>query len=527
MGGDSTTLLGILNADTEEATVHVWLDYTSDGQAYRYDLPETVIPGRGTALIDLSEYVGSGVADADGDIIPAGVTFGGYRVRKVAGGTSRRLTTEALLVNRRTKTFLPLYNTCCGYTDVSSQPSSISGPVGSTAQVVLFAENTCSGFPEPIAANWSSSNSDVASVNSSGGVSFNNPGSASITGSALVEIAQPGCDPGMQPGLEGGGGDFIVCCGCITDQQSDSTSASVSNPTLNLSCPASVTRGQSAQCSASVTNVGSNATITFTSWKFTAGAVTVNRSCTNCPATWSGNMVTSGTVAVTAKVNNTNLPQVTRTITVTNRNWHTSPASPAQVPNGTIVTLPVPPQPNVPEPGDSGLGVSEEQTGNPAFSHATVGDNGPNHGFTYYATQPAFSPLFFRYTINPDLENSGSVFSQRQCGNYDPNSNPGGFISWTNLLTQTRRHEFNHPVQSHHAFYSVAMNLNNPGDFVESRVAPPGSNPTTFNQDTQSGLDSRYSQIFAASMAEPFPVNHSETNVFLGDINYAPYAPCN
>ncbi|MGH9813388.1 MAG: hypothetical protein ACRD4T_09670, partial [Candidatus Acidiferrales bacterium] len=377
IGGDSTTLLGILNADSEEATVQIWLDYTSDGQAYRYDLPETVISGRSTALIDLSEYVGSGLADADGDVIPAGVTFGGYRVRKVAGGTHRRLTTEALLVNRRTKTFLPLYNTCCGYTGAELVPKPLSGSVGSTQTVRLRATNLCSGIPEFLPnAQFSSSNSSVASVSGVGvgTVSFNNPGSATITGTAIVDIPDVNCNPDPDvPPIFYDNEPPPPCCGCSSIPRSDSTSASVSTPTLNLSCPASVTRGQGAQCTASVTNVGSNATITFTSWKFTSGPVTVNRSCTSCPATWSGTMATSGTVAVTAKVNNTDLPQATRTITITNRNWHTNPASPTQVPNGTIVTLPVPPQPNVPEPGDSGLGVSEEQTGNPAFSHTTVG----------------------------------------------------------------------------------------------------------------------------------------------------------
>jgi hypothetical protein len=385
---------------------------------------------------------------------------------------------------------------------------------------------------EPLWASFSTNNSNVASVDDAQGfaiVSLNNPGSATVTGSALVDIAQPGCDPGVAPPYGEGEPGPIICCGCTTTSRSDSTSVSVSTPQLNLSCPASVIRGQSADCNASVTNVGSGATINL-DWKFTDGASTVTRSCvTTTPGcTKMGrDYGQGGTVTVTAKVNQTDLPAVSRTITVTNRAWHTNPASPTQVPNGTISPpLPVPPQPTG---DDSGLGVSEEQTGDGGFASTLIQDNGPNHGFAYFASPLNFPFLFFRYTINPDLENSGSVFSQHQCGNYDPSTNPGGFISWINLFTQTRRHEFNSTTQSHHAFYSSAMNLsiNNPGDYFESRVASPGVSLAQFEGDTRTELNARYARIFGAARVEPFAVNQSETGMFLGNVNYIPYASCN
>src|SRR5206468_7176517 len=105
-------------------------------------------------------------------------------------------------------------------------------------------------------------------------------------------------------------------------------------------------------------------------------------------------------------------PQYSRTksVTVNNRNWHTNPASAAQVANGTFIILPVPPQSSREDPG---LGAAAETTGNAAFSH-TVLAAGPNNGYAYYPSIPTWSPLFFKYTINPDLENSGSTFSQKQ-----------------------------------------------------------------------------------------------------------------
>jgi hypothetical protein len=201
-------------------------------------------------------------------------------------------------------------------------------------------------------------------------------------------------------------------------------------------------------------------------------------------------------------------------LTVNARNWHTNPANPAQVPNGSFYNLPVPRQPTG---GDSGLGHFRETTSDPGAPNSTIISGGPNSGYAYWATQLSISTIF-QYEINPDLENSNSVFSTKQyvaCG----------FISWSNLLAQTRRHEYNSTIQSHHAFYKNSLNSSpkNPGDFVEQQVATPGGD---LAGPTRSGLDSRYNQIGADSQVEPFAVNVSETGEFLGNINYAPYASC-
>jgi hypothetical protein len=132
----------------------------------------------------------------------------------------------------------------------------------------------------------------------------------------------------------------------------------------------------------------------------------------------------------------------------------------------------------------------------------------------------------FRFDAIPirnksDLQSSTSQFSTHQWG-------ACGYISWSNLLTQTNRHEFNSSTQSHYGFYTVSINssANNPGDFFEQQVAPPGADLNAFANAARSGLNSRYTQIVVATSVEPFPVNDSETGTLLGNINYAPYATC-
>ena len=251
-------------------------------------------------------------------------------------------------------------------------------------------------------------------------------------------------------------------------------------------------------------------------WGFSGGGGTASKLGGN---NWSGTMAIGGTITVTFTIRG---QQYIRQcdVTVNNRNWQTNPASAMQVPNGTFLALPVPPQPTG---DDSGLGSSQVSTGDPGF----IG-GGPNNGYLFYSSPLTMSPLSYRYEINPDLEDQSSSFSQHQCG-------MGGIISWNDLITQTRRHEYNSSTQSHYAFYTTAMNssANNPGDYFQARVGAPGTDATQFGQDTRTGLNTRYDQIVAQSRTsgnppvEPYPVNYSETGQALGSINYAPYmSPC-
>jgi hypothetical protein len=293
--------------------------------------------------------------------------------------------------------------------------------------------------------------------------------------------------------------------GCIVNNAP--SSASAGSPNLNCG---TFTRGQTGSCSLGNLPAGASTS----DWKFTSGSVTVTPP-SNPGTSWSGIVVQSGEVPVKV-TSGTNSPTLKRNLTVNARNWHTNPANAAQVANGTFVLLPVPPQPSGP---DSGLGAFSESTSDTGANYTTIG-SGPNKGYTYYASQPSISTLF-QYEINPDLESSTSVFSTKQYGNC-------GFISWSNLFTQTKRHEYNSTTQSHHAFYKTSINsaAKNPGDFVEQQVAAPGANLLEFGDATRTGLNTRYNQIGVDSQVEPFGVNKSEAGTFLGNINYEPYASC-
>ncbi len=175
----------------------------------------------------------------------------------------------------------------------------------------------------------------------------------------------------------------------------------------------------------------------------------------------------------------------------------------------------------------SAFSVGKSPTG--AARRPTI-QAGPNAGFIYFSAPPTFTTVA-QHIINPDLLNSASVFSQSQCGNYNAQTNPAGFISYTNLLTQTERHEYNSTTQSHYAFYANAMNMTspnyNPGDYVESQVAAPGTDFNSFITATATGITNDIRAIGTATAVEPYPVNYDASGNFLGNINYAPYTSCN
>jgi len=178
---DYNTFITMLNTDTEEARVVVSLDYHVNGVRYSYDLAERAIPARASDAIDVGQVIASAVPDADGDVIPSSVSFGGYSVRKTSPSQCPTLTTEALLFNRRQRTFLSFYNTCCGdyvYVD----PFQFLDPVGFNGRLIVWSCNFCSGICVEIVQGityWST-NPAIASVDGGGNVAGIGPGNAVI-----------------------------------------------------------------------------------------------------------------------------------------------------------------------------------------------------------------------------------------------------------------------------------------------------------------------------------------------------------
>lgn len=494
---DASTESILFLSDESDKPARIGFSVTGDG--VRYYLTSLLLAPHETRAIDLRQLRDAQVADFENSRVPTVATDGSVTwVRidnvPVAG---------RLVVISRSGGIASNYDctTCnCPITlsSVGVTPGTCTMVPGGTMQCTATANyQNCNGYPFPSdvtdSSTWSSNNTPVSTVNTTGLETIQGGGTSTITASYR------------------GATSYTYNClkGCTCIEHDNPRSGSHGTSGTMLSC-GSVTRGQTVTCSLS--NIPAGAT--FSDWKFTDG--TNNVTTTSTTSSWSGTAVKSGTVSVQVASGGKS-PTLPASLTVNARNWHTGPASPSEVANGTLVTLPVPPQPS----GiDSGLGFFREVTGDTGTANSTIIGSGPNTGYAYWAAQLSISTTF-QYEINPDLENSTSQFSIHQWGGC-------GFISWSNLLAQTQRHEYNSATQSHYAFYKNSLSLaaHNPGDFVEQQVASPGDNLTQFASNTRGGLDTRYDQIKTDSEVEPFAVNESEMGTPLGDINYAPYASC-
>jgi hypothetical protein len=459
----------------------------------RYDLEQTLQPDE-QMWIDVGKLIREQLPDKNGKALPADLTSGSYEFSDLTNTGVGTLFEGKVIYDKTHGHVAYGCAACCGYDFLNAtlMYDPLGVPVGGPAGQGVIAPDMCQGgaladVSDIFWGAWSTASSSIATVDTHG----------THTGVAVGSTTSQtrGCLNDNDPRLN---------CPrkCTTPSGNDNV--------MKLSCPASVTRAGSATCSVSSAPTGA----TFSGWKFTdANSNTVTSG--NTASSWSGAMVTNGTVSVTVSAGGNSTP-LSAGISVNNRNWHTSPASPAEVSNGTFLALPVPPAQSG---NDSGLGASAYQLTDTGFSITTIGDSGPNSGYSYYASALNFSVSYYQYEINPDLENSNSTFSQHQSGT-------NGFISWSNLLAQTRRHEYNSTTQSHYAFYSNSLGTNNPGDYFESRVAPPPTNLSTFNSDTRSGINSRYTTITVNTSVEPYAVNYSETGVPLGNVCYSPYTAC-
>jgi hypothetical protein len=445
----------------------------------KYELEQTLQPDE-QMWIDVGKLIREHVPDKNGKTLPADVTSGSFEVRDLTDIAIGSLFEGKITYDKTYGHVAYGCARCCTYSGIGMDFNPLGIPFQGSSQNGVSAWESCAnrfvsvsfGFSN----GWSTINTAIATVNGTGLHTGHSVGS---TGTQAF--------------------GRLVTQRAVNCPASDVLASGGANVT-KLSCTSSVARGGTATCTVTPTGVA------VSNWKFTDSSNnTVTRS------TNTGTLVTGGTISVSA-----NSIPLSANINVTNRNWHTNPASPAEVANGTILTLPVPPAQSG---SDSGLGAGAYQLTDTGFSITTIGDSGPNSGYSYYASVLVFSSSYFHYEINPDLENSNSTFSQHQSGT-------NGFISWSNLLAQTNRHEWNSATQSHYAFYSNGLSSNNPGDYFESRVAAPSTNLTTFNADTRSGINSRYNTITADTSVEPYPVNYSETGTPLGNVCYSPYTAC-
>ena len=133
------------------------------------------------------------------------------------------------------------------------------------------------------------------------------------------------------------------------------------------------------------------------------------------------------------------------------------------------------------------------------------------------------------YIISPDLQNTSSAFYQAQCGNYNAQTNPNGFISGANLLADATRHESG-TVQSHYENYVVTQNssTNNLGAVAEGMTGL--ENFSALANSVTATLSQNVQTIFSATNVEPCGtpnVAYNASCVLQGYVNFQPYQACN
>lgn len=217
-------------------------------------------------------------------------------------------------------------------------------------------------------------------------------------------------------------GDSSVSTRCWEPDYYDFPPEPVTLP--SLSCTSSLTRGSTASCT-----VAPSSGVSVSGWTFkdTKGN-TVTRTADSGNLSWAGQMVTSGTVQVVARVSGTtgSLP-LSASVTVNNRsNFAFTTVNPAQL-NGTnsitcyagdTHTLNSPPADNQ-EEGHACADLAY------SFNFATVSDEGPNKGYEYVTSasdqsapgQPGNHPTKFEYIVLSDLL-TATTFYNAQCGDF-------------------------------------------------------------------------------------------------------------
>lgn len=259
---------------------------------------------------------------------------------------------------------------------------------------------------------------------------------------------------------------------------------------------------------------------TISRWHFDTDQLgTVTRQTNLSDSSWSGKMLVAGTAGVHVVVTGVAF-DLSAAVDVTPRTWTDAPVSPVEVPNGTIATLVSPPSNN------SMIGATLLDI-EYVFTPFQLADDGPNDGLWYVTTFSDNST--YQYEISPDAENSSSTFYVAQCGDYDPATNPSGFISGAVLLSNVREHESG-TVKGHYQQYAAAVTepQNDLAAGAEQEIGPAGTTQQGFQQQVLLDLNNRGAAIQSATASEAcnHDTSYDTTCTFRGYVNFVPYTSC-
>jgi len=501
--GDDT-MVTLWNPADEAQDLIFRLDYPGG----HYSFPIHLGP-KATQMFNISEIVNSQTPDAEGNVVSMNVQEGSAKLMGMRDEIEHIFVTmDGSIYNVQKATCYPYgCETCDG---VFGTVSLIDNPwyseVNHTKQLTATETyNTGTHYSVTNQRSWTSSNTSIATVGS-GLVNGVNPGSATV-------YAQ---DTYPEPVYTGNRCGDLPPCPFAFNTPGGQAPGNVAQ----LSCTSPVVRGQSTTCTISGPSGES-----ISGWTFTDGnGNQVSSSSTS--STWSGMMVTSGTVTVTA-----GSASLSYVIAVISRpSFAFTAANPSQLLgtnsitcySGQSTTLTSPPNNNQ----DEGAACADQ-----AFSFQTsspISDGGPNNGYQYILSASNSyngQATRYQYIVVSDLL-SATTFYNAQCGTYS-SSNSNGFIAGLQLKQNVFDHEMG-PVLSHWTEYVNAQNSsnNNIGSVVEAQIGAPGMPQQTFITNVNNVGGAARNAILAAVANEPCyglaTYDSSQACKYCGIINVGP-----
>lgn len=187
IAGNEHSMVLIQNVTDAEVEVRVTLEY-NNGQG-QYKLPVFSVPARGTRGVNIREVLASAQPDEDGNMIPAGVTFGAARIARADGRTIASLAVLGAMYDPVVGMCGEFVLPCIGVNRFSMFDDPTFGIAGSNGSVTAMAEwDDGTVSEETWQSSFGSSAPSIVAAHNGGGLNFLQPGDAWIDGSAFLPV---------------------------------------------------------------------------------------------------------------------------------------------------------------------------------------------------------------------------------------------------------------------------------------------------------------------------------------------------
>jgi hypothetical protein len=183
------SLITVGNAGKKTARVAVTLFY---GDHESYELPERSLVLGEQMWIDVGQLIRNQVPDKNGKTIAPDTMAGSYEIKDLNDMQLGYLYEGKITTDETFGHATYGCGTCCGYDSTYLLPDPLNAFIGGGGDFQVYATNSCTGQDQPKggAYNWLSSNTSVATVDTSGYMACISPGTAGI--SSLIDLRSPG-----------------------------------------------------------------------------------------------------------------------------------------------------------------------------------------------------------------------------------------------------------------------------------------------------------------------------------------------